>query len=563
MNTRKEMKLSVKLFLGFFSVVAIALGIGVTGMGSISRVNNLLTTMYEQNLVPITDVASANVQALYHNRGAYRLVIETDEKEMQNIVTLLEKYKVSFEESVSLAEKSISSDEERELFQKLRSLWTGYLTQYAQFKDLALANNNLEANAFMAKSLRPAFNEVEGVMTALVDLNHEMAEGANKAGDATVRGIVILMLVLLVFGALVGSVLALFITRSITKAVGGEPGEIAAMAERIAAGNLDIATENEKNLQGINKSLTEMGQRLRDIVSTVQSAVGQVAAGSEQISSTAQQMSQGATEQAASAEEVSASVEEMAATVKQNTDNSLATEQISKKASIDAGEGGVVVEQAVTAMKEIANKIGIINEIAGQTNLLALNAAIEAARAGEAGKGFAVVASEVRKLAERSQKAAGEITQLSGSTVESAAKAGEIIGRIVPDIKKTADLVQEITAASKEQTAGTDQIGKAMVQLDTVIQQNASASEEMASMAEELSSQAVQLTETMSFFKLAGGEPSSGAGAKTSTVRTVKVAHIGATGRKPQGAKPAGGHASTAMALVEAPKSTDDDFEQF
>ena len=169
---------------------------------------------------------------------------------------------------------------------------------------------------------------------------------------------------------------------------------------------------------------------------------------------------------------------------------------------MDAGEGGTAVSQAVGAMKEIANRIDIINDIARQTNLLALNAAIEAARAGEAGKGFAVVASEVRKLAERSQRAAEEITQLTTATVGSANLAGEIIGRIVPDIKKTADLVQEITAASQEQTTGTEQIGKALIQLDTIIQQNASASEEMASMAEELSGQASQLSQTMSFFKL-------------------------------------------------------------
>jgi len=179
---------------------------------------------------------------------------------------------------------------------------------------------------------------------------------------------------------------------------------------------------------------------------------------------------------------------------------------------VDADTGGRSVVEAVGAMKEIAQKISIIDEIARQTNLLALNAAIEAARAGEAGKGFAVVASEVRKLAERSQKASGEIGDLSRNTVGTATKAGEIIQSIVPDIQKTSDLVQEIASASVEQNAGVEQIAKAMTQLDTVIQQNASASEEMASMAEELSSQAEQLAQTISFFKVDGdilGEPYS------------------------------------------------------
>ena len=217
-------------------------------------------------------------------------------------------------------------------------------------------------------------------------------------------------------------------------------------------------------------------------------------------------MSQGATEQAASAEEVSSSVEEMAATIRQNSDNAAATEGIASKAVKDAEEGSEAVSKAVAAMKNIAEKTSIISEIARQTNMLALNAAIEAARAGESGKGFAVVASEVRKLAERSQNAAGEITELSGSTVALAQDAGKIIAEIVPDIRKTSELVREIAAASREQSVGVDQIGKAMVQLDTVIQTNASASEEMASMSEEFSGQAQQLADTIGFFKMTASD---------------------------------------------------------
>ncbi|GFO68106.1 hypothetical protein GMLC_16850 [Geomonas limicola] len=223
--------------------------------------------------------------------------------------------------------------------------------------------------------------------------------------------------------------------------------------------------------------------------------------GSQELSANAQTMSQGASEQAAAAEEASSSMEQMSANIRQNADNAAQTEKIAIKSAEAAKEGGKAVEETVGAMKEIASKINIIEEIARQTNLLALNAAIEAARAGEHGKGFAVVASEVRKLAERSQRAAGEISELSANSVNVAVRAGELLSRIVPDIQRTAELVQEISISSREQDSGAGQINKAIQQLDQVIQQNASAAEEMSSTAEELAGQAVQMQSAITFFK--------------------------------------------------------------
>ena len=361
----------------------------------------------------------------------------------------------------------------------------------------------------------------------------------------------------MVGGLSVGVIIGIFTAIFLTKGITGPVQKGVEFARKLAQGdltaNLDVDQKDEVGI--LAQALRDMVAKLREIVTEVQSASDNVASGSEELSASAEQLSQGATEQAASVEEVSSSMEEMGSNIRQNADNASQTEKIALKAALDAEAGGKAVVQAVGAMKNIAEKISIVEEIARQTNLLALNAAIEAARAGEHGKGFAVVAAEVRKLAERSGTAAAEISELSSSTVGVADQAGQMLVKLVPDIQRTAELVQEISAASNEQNAGAEQINKALQQLDQVIQQNASASEEMASTSEELSSQAEQLQSSISFFHL---------GATAARV-TRQAAHRG----RPQASRKAAPKALAAkgsasgLALDMGRDDEDDEFERF
>ena len=364
----------------------------------------------------------------------------------------------------------------------------------------------------------------------------------------------LLVTIIGVVAVLIGIAMTPLITRSIVRPIRDVMGTV----ETVAAGDLtsDISVDQKDEVGQLADSLRRMQAQLTEIVGNVKTAGDNVASGSQEMSSSAEEMSQGATEQASSTEEVSSSMEEMDSNIQQNADNAQETEKIAQKAANDAEQGGQAVKQTVEAMRNIAEKITIIEEIARNTNLLALNAAIEAARAGEHGKGFAVVASEVRKLAERSQKAAGEISELSTSSVDVAEEAGTLLEALVPDIQRTAELVQEISAASGEQRSGSQQVNKALAQLDQVVQQNASQAEEMSSMAEELSSQADQLQSTMSYFKVNTDERRLLSAPQHAAVKAGPATQAAGTQAGATQASSAAAGATAAPAARSAPAST-------
>jgi methyl-accepting chemotaxis protein len=380
---------------------------------------------------------------------------------------------------------------------------TRYVADQDQFMSLMHEGRKDAAKTLMLESLRKTqATYIQGVQKVIAFQTELMAESGKQANSRADMA-EMLMLVLGGVAATLAVAIAFWITRSVMKQLGGEPSYAMGMVQKVAEGDLTVKIETQaKDSGSLLFALKGTVDKLAQIIGEVRSAADSLSSASEEISATAQSLSQGASEQAASVEETSASVEQMSASIAQNTENAKVTDGMAGKAARDAEQGGKAVADTAHAMKRIAEKIGIIDDIAYQTNLLALNAAIEAARAGEHGKGFAVVAAEVRKLAERSQVAAREIGEVASSSVELAQGAGKLLDEIVPSIQKTAELVQEITAASQEQAGGASQINSAMNQLNQTTQQAASSSEELSATAEEMSSQAEQLQQLMSFFKV-------------------------------------------------------------
>jgi len=374
------------------------------------------------------------------------------------------------------------------------------------FYDVAGADNPEQG-----KESETAMLGVVNTIQPAVDAMAERASSLAARHMSEVRDLSSLLcriaLALGIAAMVLGALQAVFITLSILRQLGIDPEELRAMTERIASGDLGVRFPSEGKAGSVYAAMRGMVGNLRRVIGNASAVAANVAEGSAELTGASNTVSEGASRQAAGVETVSSHVEAMVATIGRNTENAAETERMSRRAREDAEEGGRAVSETVSAMREIADKISIVGEIARQTNLLALNAAIEAARAGEQGKGFAVVATEVRKLAERSGKAAAEIGELSSSSMAVAEKAGSMLEKMVPDIRRTSDLVQEIAAASGEQAEGVKEINNGIRELDAITQQNAAASEQLAGTSGNLSDQAALLQRSISYFNLGGHTP--------------------------------------------------------
>ncbi|MBN2812234.1 MAG: MCP four helix bundle domain-containing protein [Spirochaetales bacterium] len=499
------MKLRSKLLLGFSVVALMSLLVGLVGMRNMSIINNTATVMYERELLGISLVKEANINLLYAARAEKQFLLADTMEYRKSQIESWNRYVGEAERLLSESESKFATAEGKKVITDTFSALNTWKPVVEQVFSLGMDNELMARNTAFTLSqgeARNKLNTIEELVETAAHRKENNAKTLDDTGNKLYSSSVIIQLVFVCIALLLGIFIGVVLSNSVLKTVGGEPADIAEIANQVAEGNLLVDSSGAARKTGILKALLLMVDQLREIANSMSAAADQVSSGSQQLSGTSQSMAQGASEQASSVEEISASMEQMTSNIKQNAENAQITEKIAQKSAADAENGGKAVAQTVEAMKLIAAKTTIIEEIARSTNMLALNASIEAARAGEFGKGFAVVASEVGKLAERSQKEAGEISKLSSESVMIAENAGHTINQIIPDIKRTAELVQEISAASGEQNSGAEQINAAILQLDKVVQQNASAAEESASMSEELASQAEEMQATIGFFKL-------------------------------------------------------------
>jgi methyl-accepting chemotaxis protein len=521
MNWFKSLKLAAQLNTAFALVALISVVVGVSGIKGVLDMHNLMDNAYRNCTVSIVYLSNDNLALSKVQRFLNGYIMTPDAERRQTAATGMDQARSEVVTWEAKEKTTSMSDLEQAQWKAFDQAWPAYLEVAKRIVAISDAGKPKDALDVLYREARPLYAEAEKNLATILEDNRKGAEDGNNQGTASYLQVRQTILIVIVLGFALAIGLGLLVTRLIKKVVGGEPLEAARITGLVAEGDLTVVVALAPgDSTSVMASIKGMVDKLGEVIGQTRTSANNLVAASEQVSATAQALSQGASEQSASVEETSASMEQMSASIAQNNENAKVTGDIATRTASETQQGGKAVQDTVAAMKQIAHKIGIIDDIAYQTNLLALNAAIEAGRAGEHGKGFAVVAAEVRKLAERSQVAAEEISQLASGSVGLAEKAGGLLTDIVPSIQKTADLVQEISAASSEQNAGVGQINSAISQISQAVQQSAAASEELASTSEEMNAQAQDLQGMMAFFRLpqgleGAGEVRVGAGART------------------------------------------------
>ena len=592
----RNLRLASQLILAFVLVALIAGAIGTIAIVNLGKLADSDRLMYETATAPMKNLDAINGNFQLVRNSLSKTLAAPDAAKLAAILEGEAKYWKKMDEGMSAYSAQVSTPEEKANLARLKELVVSYQKEVAL--PLIAAVSSAKRDQGIAISYSSTVGRITGELNNLIDkmimMNVDQAKAIAEANARTAHAASLEMAIAVALGMVLAIALGLTVTTLIKRQVGGEPGDAAAIAQRVAGGDISmdvhlaegdatsmmaalktmvtalskvlaetqkvvdaagrgdfsqrIAVEGTKGyILDLGTSLNRLSQtcqggltdvvrvleatangnlteritlayegdflrmkeaanttvaKLSSTIADVLEASDNLVGASDQLSATAQALSQSASEQAASVEETSASMEQMSASIAQNNENAKVTGNIALRTAKETQDGGQVVKDTVGAMKQIAHKISIIDDIAYQTNLLALNAAIEAGRAGEHGKGFAVVAAEVRKLAERSQVAAEEISRLATGSVELAERAGQLLDTLVPSIQKTSDLVMEIAAASSEQNAGVGQINTAISQISEAISHNAAASEELASTSEEVHSQATELQATMAYFQL-------------------------------------------------------------
>lgn len=539
-------KIGPRLIISFLIIIGLVALVAFLGIRSTSDLGKQMDELYNINLIGVSLSKGAEADLLLIQREMRTIIIDGDAQKRKEAFARIEESRSNMQNRLKQYKALIIEEKEQKIFDAVIDMIPDFEKAQNEVVAVRMADgDNATEQAWVAfgQKVAPLAVEMNKNLSTLAEMNDSQAAAALAQARANTETTQNLIFITSAVSLLVGMTFAIVISLSITRplnqvvaiseqvALGDvqividdsardESGmllramkkmiqatqAIVNDAEKMAAGDMtvDVLVRSEKDALG--HSLSDMVKRVGEVISGVLIGTNNIASASEQVSATSQNLSQGANEQAASVEETSSSLEEMGGTITQNAENARQTESMASKMVKDANEGGEAVKQAVQAMKDIAERIVTVEDIAYQTNLLALNAAIEAARAGEHGMGFAVVANEVRKLAERSQSYAGEISSFARNSVTVAERAGSLISEIIPSIMKISDLIREISAASEEQKQGVDQINSAMGQLDRVTQQNASASEELSSMSEELTTQAQELQKLVDFFKVRNKE---------------------------------------------------------